>query len=183
MSETLLLLIGGALGWILNGLFGPSVNHFGNSIKEYLQKRGMSEYQAYKLYKQLETIISELHTRNGHNAFHITNPHLNDSRITEILLTCDNKLQKKAVQQWIKHGKINNFAQSDIFFGGMEILKEQLRQEDVRKIYATHSNNNQANVWVFLEEIESYKPNLLDREMLDHLRRKQEMQEREKQNL
>ena len=173
MSETLLVLMGGALGWILKGLFGPSVDLFGNSIKVYLQNRGKDEYLAYKLYQQLEIILSELHAQKGYDVFYKNKPHLSDSRVTEILMTSDKRLQQKALQQWIKYGTIRSFAQSDIFFGGMEILKEQLRPGDVRNIYDTHKGNNQTNVWVFLEEIESYKPNLLDGEMLDYLKGEQ----------
>ena len=177
MNELALTFFGvvmAALGWFLKGLFGPSVDHFGNSLKEYFQNRNKDEYYAYKLYQSLEEKIVELHSKHGHNYFHENEPHLSNSAINEVVLKSDKKLLQKAVKQWIKYGKIRSFAQSDIFFAGMELLKEYIKIEDVRNIYDSHRTNGQTNVWPFLEKIESYKPKLLDAEMLDYLKHEQE---------
>lgn len=174
MSETLLVLIGGALGWILKGLFGPSVDHFGNSIKEYFQNRNKDDYHAYKLYQKLESLITKLHSTVGHNRFYETSPYLSESEITELLLSTDKKLQRKALKQWIEYGKVYSFAQSDIFFAGLYLLKEFLSADDVKLVYEKHRKNNQANLWPFLEKIENYKPTLLDSDVVHYLRLQQE---------
>ena len=164
----------GLAGWLLSRLLGPSVDELGIKIKSWVFTRfSHDEYSSYVAFVRLEKQLAALHA-GGHNHFNTSKPYLNNH---EVLL----ELKKHSARQirdialiWIRHGHIWSYAESDIFFAGMELLLDELTKQHVQEIFDKHQDNNQAALWPFLEIVEAKNPSLLSAEILAYLRDKQE---------
>ncbi len=162
--------IWGVLGWFINRILGPSVDELGIRIKKWtLGQFSRDEYSTYVAYTKLERTLSELHKSQGHSRFSYKNNH----DVNLIIKKYNAKQLRDITRTWIEHGHIWSYAEGDIFFAGMELLMQYLTKENLDEVVRKHKENNQANVWPFLEKVEEERPELLSASILSYLRDEQ----------
>ncbi len=160
----------GVVGWLLSRTLSPLVDELGNFIKKWvLGQFNRDEYSTYVTYTKLERALSDLHKEQGYDRFEFKHNH----NVNLILKKLKTKELRDIAEVWIQHGHIRSYAESDIFFAGMELLILQVTKEQVNTIISKHSQNNQASVWPFLEIVEQTRPELLSVEALNYLREEQ----------
>ncbi len=177
MEKTNLLLIilpiaTAILGWIAARLLGPTFDNFGIAIREKFKSRKNTEYDVYEAYSMLEKRITELHA-GRHNRFNESKPYLYNHAINKEVKSFSQKKLNLILKTWIDHARIGSYANSDVFFAGMELLLKYFKDEDIKTLFNKHKDNNQANLWVFFELVETQRPEILSSEILSWLRIKQ----------
>jgi hypothetical protein len=162
--------IWGIAGWFLSRIFSPLADELGNHIKKWtLGRFNRDEYSTYVTYTKLEHALANLHKEQGYSRFEFKNNH----SVNLIIKKFNPKQLRDVAKTWIQHGHIWSYAESDIFFAGMEILIPYMTKEDIDTIVIKHRENNQANVWPFLEIVEQAQPGLLSANSLNYLREEQ----------
>lgn len=172
-SWVIALPIGAFLGWIGNKLFAPTFEALGTALLDRLTQFAKREQIARSAYLELERLIRENHSINGHNPFSSRKTYFRDRDIDAFFAKHGSFMRRAIKRVWIDESDINTYAESDIFFAGMELLIMELGKKDLQKIFEKNRNNDQAGLWPFLEVIEEKKSKLLSSEMISYLREQQ----------
>ena len=164
----------GVLGWFVRRTLGPSVDELGLRLKGwFLVRCSRDEYSIYVAYTELEKLISKLHNKQEYNRFAAQKLYLNNHDINLEIKCYSVKQLQNIANTWIQNGRIWNYESSDIFFSGMELLLQQLTKENIQEIFDKHRENDQANLWPFLEMVEEKRAGLLSANVLRYLQDKQ----------
>lgn len=171
--------IGGFLIWLAKKVFSPTFEELGNRLKSWIfTVFGGDEHSTYVSYSNIHKSISELHTKNGHNLFYKRKPYLNDHSIN-LEIKSKTKVQlSKIATLWIKQLPIDSYDESNIFFAGLELLLPNLTKEHIQEIYEKHCDNDQANLWVFLENVEKQRQGLITSDILKYVHKKRDEYEK-----
>ena len=178
MTDTLItflatLPIGAVLGWFANRLLAPTFDELGSRIKAWAMAHfSKDEYSTYVAYSNLHKLIAELH-KQGHNYFSAQKQYLHDHNINLEIKSKTGGQLRNITTMWVRQSNIGSYAESDIFFAGMEVLLPHLTKENIADIYTKNHENSQANLWVFLETVEKVRPDLLTADTLQYLRERQ----------
>lgn len=175
VSITILALASGTtLGWFGRRLFGPTVDELGVHLKSFLISIFKhNEYSIYLSYSHLHELITKLHKESGYSCFSSQKPYLHDHIINLEIQRKTNKELRGIVATWIDQTHIGSYAESDIFFAGLELLMQQLTTKNLLSTLKKYENSSQAIFWPFLEKVEKKRPDLLTAELLNYLRREQ----------
>lgn len=173
ISLTLLLTtIAGVAGWILARLFGPIFDEWGLQIKEKVKISKKNDYEIYSTFSQLETRIKKLH-EGKHRMFNHSKPYLFDHDINIKIKSLSKKKLNLILKAWINHAKVRSYADSDVFFAGMELFLNYFKSSDIKNLFEKYKDNNQAALWNFFDLVETQNPDLLSSEILVWLKEKQ----------
>lgn len=166
--------VGAILGWIGTKLFSPTFDALGNTLLDKLTQFFKRDQIAHAEYLELERLLMENHGTNTHNVFRQRKTYLRDKQIADFFRKHGTFMRHAIKNSWIEEFDIHSYNQSDVFFAGLELLFDQLKKDDIQKIYQKHKDNDQVSMWPFFEFIDGKKPKLLSTEVVEYLRAKQE---------
>ena len=166
--------VGAILGWFANRLLAPTFDELGARLKGWIMARfSKSEYETYVAYSNLHKLILELHTEKGHNSFNARKPFLDNHKINlEIKDKTSTQLCNVAAM-WVRQTRVWSYAESDIYFAGLELLLPSLTKDDLQYVFNKYHDDSQASLWPFLEVVEARRSELLAANILQYLRDRQ----------
>jgi hypothetical protein len=91
---------------------------------------------------------------------------MKDKEVQRVYARTDPNIRNMLKKQIVTEYVVNSYRRSDVFFAALRILRDELKPADLRAVYETHEENDQAcGLRPFLLEIEAFNPDLITTEM------------------